>query len=138
MDKSPYQEDKDAVIISEGEVPKLMSESKVMRSLFKGKFQRILTIVIDEKEPSQDVKMEEVKENQPVGQPKMKINNEFLNILKEEIPNLKVSNYSITKNDLKNQSEEEQNESAASINNKVNNGFYNILGLSKREIHDMD
>lgn len=43
QDKTPFREEKDAVIISEGEVPKFVSESKVTKFLFGGKYCHFLT-----------------------------------------------------------------------------------------------
>ena len=75
--------------------------------------------------------MEESKE-QESSEPKMKINTDFLNILKDEIPNLKFTSFPVTKDDIKENNEEQNMDTEQNSEQKVNNGFYDILGLSKR------
>lgn len=85
--------------------------------------------MIDEDE-DEDVEME--KENDDKLHSKLQIDNDFLSIIKNEIPSLKFAHIPITKDDLEMSNAEPPSQAAESTNPKSSNSFFNILGLSKR------
>lgn len=78
--------------------------------------------------------MEEDKEGVS-SQPQLKIDSDFLNFLQNEIPNLKISNFPINKDDLKAKNMLE-GEAEEDREKQQSHGFYDILGLSKRQPRD--
>jgi len=77
QEKSPFQEDKEALVLGEGCVPQF---------LFK-----------DTEDMQVDGNMEDSKENEFAGA-KFKIDNDFLSLLQSELPSLKFASLPITQN----------------------------------------
>lgn len=77
---------------------------------------------------------ENVASNESKNGSKIQIDNDFLSILKSEIPTLRFTQMQITKDDLMSNAEPTSHvpESVSNENVKASASFYNILGLSNR------
>lgn len=81
--------------------------------------------------------MEDEKEG-PSQAPKVKIESDFLNLLQNEIPNLKFSSVPITKEDLASRNLLRGDSDSHTEQPTQSQGFFDILGLSKRQPRDKE
>ena len=132
---TPYKEEKDAVIIGDGNRGKIQSIIVVILSvidfplklrhmqLFKG---------LDSSPPKEDEK-EELKESDKTDE-NLQMNNDLISILQKKVPDLKVSMYQVLGKDLELNNLSHNIQDIEPENTNHNNGFYDILGLSKRNL----
>ena len=154
--KSPYQEpEKDAVIIGESKFPTYIPESKVTKFLFgesggdKSSNELLNALASQNLEEFQalnvndprshdmamhDQSMDHQDDEQHESN-KMKFENDFFTLIKNEMPELKFTKIPITKEDIKNMNTDMQVDSEEQVSTKtIPNGFFDILGLSRRHI----
>jgi hypothetical protein len=132
--RTPYQDDKDAVIISGGNLPKIVPEKKVSKFLFgSGKFLWSLKVTrfwgIEERQ--QDASMEEEK-GHARHEATSRAEASIQSLIRGEMPSLKVAYMPITMDDLQPKAGGEANVAMQESPEKGQSGFYDILGLSKR------
>jgi hypothetical protein len=69
---------------------------------------------------------------------KLVVDNDFLSLLQNEIPNLKIATVPITKEDIKDKVMMQGYQEGSSDKPKAQSGFFDILGLSKRNQADQE
>jgi hypothetical protein len=79
-----------------------------------------------------------MEEDKEPDNSKLMIDNDFLSLLQNEIPNLKIATVPITKDDIKDKSMIKGYTEGNFEKSKVQRGFFEVLGISKRNLDDQE